>query len=224
MTHVAVVLSGCGFMDGSEIHESVLCLLALSQERCTYQCFAPNSDQTVVMNHLTQEAQAEKRNALVEAARIARGDIHDLSELDPSQFDAILLPGGAGAATTLCNYLEKGADCTVHDKLKSVLLHFHEEKKPIGACCIAPAAVGKSFEGVAKVKLTLGSTPKTYKQVEDLGMHAESARIHEVVADTENKIFTTPCYMEPPNLAAMYEGVRNMVQQLKAAVIPNAKS
>lgn len=218
MTHVAVVLSGCGFMDGSEIHESVLCLLALSQEGCSYQCFAPDIPQAEVINHLSKQPQAEKRNALVEAARIARGEIKPLIELNPANFDAILLPGGAGAAKTLSTYAQNGPDCQVNEDLKKTLINFHAAKKPIGACCIAPAVLAKTFQKVARLHLTLGSNPATKEQLKALDMEPEAAEIHEVVADREHKVYTTPCYMEPPDLAAMYDGVRKLVKELAHSV------
>ena len=216
MPHVAVILSGCGFMDGSEIHESVLCLLCLAQEGCTYQCFAPDHDQADVVNHLTGQRMNETRSALVEAARIARGKISPLSELDPSKFDAILLPGGAGAAKNLSNYANSGSNCSVNEDLKQALLRFHESKKPIGACCIAPAVLGKTFQEVAKVELTLGSNPSTTAQIEALGMQPKLATVDQAVLDQENKVYTTPCYMEPPELAKMYLGVQKVVKELVA--------
>ena len=63
---VGVILSGCGFKDGAEIHESVCTLLALDRIGVDVICCAPNIEQTVVINHLTGETVAEKRNVLVE--------------------------------------------------------------------------------------------------------------------------------------------------------------
>lgn len=216
MTHVAVVLSGCGHLDGSEVHESVLCLLALAQAGCTYHCFAPDQEQADVINHLTREPMAEKRNALVEAARIARGDISPLSELDPDKFDAILLPGGFGAAKNLSDFATAGTDCSVNQDLKRALLSFRSTSKPIGACCIAPAVVAKSFQGSGKVQMTLGTNPSNAQQLEAMGMDSELTPSDQMTADRENKVFTTPCYMEPPNLAGMYEGVKKVVAEIKA--------
>lgn len=212
---VAVVLSGCGVHDGSEIHESVLCLLALAQAGHTYHCFAPDMVQKRVVNHLTGEVVAdEKRNALVEAARIARGKISPLSELKPADYDAILLPGGFGAALNLCNYAEKGEECTVLPELRTALLGFHESGKAIGATCIAPAALAKTFEGVALIEMTLGTSEKSNASLEKMGMRAKSADLSSAVADRKHKVYTTPCYMEGADLAKMFEGVTKLVEGL----------
>lgn len=212
---VAVVLSGCGVKDGSEIHESVLCLLALARAGHSYHCFAPDMKQKRVVNHLTGEVVPnEERNVLVESARIARGDISPLSKLNPADYDAILLPGGIGAALNLCNYAEKGEECSVLPELRSVLLGFHEAGKAIGATCIAPAAVAKSFQGVALIQMTFGTNPKNNQSLERMGMKAISADVRSTVADKQHKVYTTPCYMEPADLAGMFEGVTKLVAAL----------
>jgi enhancing lycopene biosynthesis protein 2 len=212
---VAVILSGCGFKDGSEIHESVLCLLALARAGHTYHCFAPDMKQKRVVNHLTgQVVPNEERNVLVESARIARGDISPLSKLKPADYDAILLPGGFGAALNLCSYGEEGEECSVLPELKAALLGFHEAGKAIGATCIAPAAVAKSFQGVALIEMTFGTSKKENQSLERMGMKGTSADVRSAVVDRHNKVYTTPCYMEPPDLAGMFEGITKLVAAL----------
>ena len=125
---VAVILSGCGYLDGSEIHESVLTLLALSQESIKYQCFAPNSLQKHTVNHRTQEETAEERNILTESARIARGDIFELEKLIENEYDGVILPGGFGIAKNLSTFAEKGTDCEVLKDLERVIRSFHSKK------------------------------------------------------------------------------------------------
>ncbi len=216
MAKIAVILSGCGFLDGSEIHESVLTLLALAQAGHSYQCFAPNSEQYKVVNHLTgEESSDEARNILVESARIARGKIKPLEELDPDAFDSILLPGGFGAALNLCSFALEQENCTVNEKLKVILQKFHASKKPIAATCIAPVILAKTFQGRAKMTMTVGSDSGSLEKLSQMGMNPESARVTDCVVDEENKVFTTPCYMEPDDLAGMFAGIQKLVAHLE---------
>lgn len=162
MKKIAVILSGSGVFDGAEIHESVLALLAIEQEGASWHCFAPNMDQHHVINHLTGEEMAETRNVLTEAARIARGQIDDLASLDPSQYDALLLPGGFGAAKNLSDFAFKGSECTIHPEVKRVCQKFAEEEKPAGYLCIAPAMIPLIYGPGAKG--TIGNDPDTAKR------------------------------------------------------------
>lgn len=214
MAKVAVILAGCGFLDGSEVHESVLTLLALAQRNHEVRCFAPDIPQRRVVNHLTGEEVEESRNVLVEAARIARGEISPLQELDVSQFDAIMLPGGFGAALNLSDYALKQENCSVDPDLRRVITQAHKAKLPIGATCITPAPLAKIFQDITPVVMTLGSSADSSKQLECMGMKAKSATVYEMIADEENKVYTTPCYMEPPNLAGMFEGICKVVDKL----------
>lgn len=214
MAKVALILSGCGVFDGSEIHESVLCLLALDEAHADVQCFAPKMEQSVVKNHLTGEEVKESRNVLVESARIARGKILPLSELDPDAFDAVLLPGGFGVALNLSTYGIDGEACQVNEDLKRVILEFHRAKKPIGATCITPAVLAKIFEGAAKVKLTLGTDASYGKSLEKMGMQAEITPQDGITVDEVNKVYTTPCYMEKGNLTRMLKGIKKVVEKL----------
>lgn len=213
MAKVAVILSGCGNRDGSEIHESVLGLLALHRKGHTVACFAPDKPQAHVINHYSGQEVNEQRNCLVEAARIARGVIRPLTELDTQAFDALFIPGGMGAATSLCTFATEGENCKVDEDLEKVILDFHAQKKPIGATCIAPALLAKVFQDKKHVILTLGND-EANKPLSKMGMKARVAKIDEMIADEENKIYTTPAYMEPPHLAKMFEGISKVVDRL----------
>jgi enhancing lycopene biosynthesis protein 2 len=213
---VAVVLSGCGFLDGAEIHESVLCLLALSQGNHEFFCFAPDMEQVKVVNHKTGKPEEnEKRNVLIESARIARGSILSLSELRSGDFDAILFPGGFGVAVNLCTFAEEQENCSVNEECKKLVLEFHEAGKPIGATCIAPALLGKIFQGVASVKMTLGSDPSANENLTKMGMLAKEAFVADMVSDEKNKVFSTPAYMEPDDLLGMFEGIQKVVKKME---------
>ena len=155
----AVVLAGCGVYDGSEITEAVSLLMALSKHGATYQVFAPNIDQAHVINHLNGSEMSEQRNVMVEAARIARGQVEDLEKLDQSKFDAILMPGGFGAAKNLSNFAFKGGDMTVNPLVEKALKDFHANNKVVGLACIAPIIASRVFGnkfGGPGVTLTLG--------------------------------------------------------------------
>ena len=139
--HFAVVLSGCGRADGSEIHEAVCALLSIENMKCTYQCFAPDIEQAAVINHLNNKPTSEKRNVLTESARIARGNILSLSEFKAADFDGIIFPGGLGAVSNWCDFADKGINCRVDTSVRAVINQCYEHKVVIGAMCIAPVLI-----------------------------------------------------------------------------------
>ncbi|WP_282126476.1 isoprenoid biosynthesis glyoxalase ElbB [Marinifilum flexuosum] len=207
----AVVLAGSGVYDGSEIHEATLALYAISKNGGEYEIFAPNIDQYHVINHITGEEMAEKRNVLVEAARIARGNIKDLKEFDANNYDAILFPGGFGVAKNLCTFAFKGPDCDVNPDVETALKAMHDAGKPIGALCIAPALIVKVL---GKVEVTIGQDAVTAEAITSLGATHMNTGHGEIVFDKENKIVTTPCYMLDATIAQIGEGAENVVKTL----------
>ncbi|RUT78458.1 isoprenoid biosynthesis glyoxalase ElbB [Ancylomarina longa] len=209
----AVVLSGCGVYDGSEIHEATLSMYAISKNGGEYQIFAPNIDQYHVINHLTGEEMAEKRNVLVEAARIARGNIKDLQEFRAADYDAILFPGGFGVAKNLCTFAFKGADCEVNEDVERVLKAMHSARKPIGALCIAPALIAKIL---GAVEVTIGNDAATAEAITKMGATHVNTGHGETVFDKENKIVTTPCYMLDATIAQIGDGAENVVKTIMA--------
>jgi enhancing lycopene biosynthesis protein 2 len=146
MKTIGVVLSGCGVYDGAEIHESVITLLAIDRAGAKALCMAPNEDQLHVVNHLTGEvAEGETRNVLVESARIARGEVQDIADVEPDDMDALILPGGFGAAKNLCTFGVDGPDCRINEPVARLIRGVAAARKPIGAMCSAPATVAKAF-------------------------------------------------------------------------------
>ena len=211
---IAVVFCGSGFKDGSEIRESVGVLWALSQHPVDVQCFAPDAPQKDVINCLTGQAMNESRNQLVEAARIARGKIKALTELNPSDFDALILPGGFGAAKNLCDFASKGIEGSVIPDLKEKLLAFFAAKKPIGAVCIAPAIVALAFPQ-KNFRLTVGAEGEVAQSIEKLGHRHIITSAIECCCDEKNKIFTTPAYMyDDANLSDIFEGIGKLVYKV----------
>lgn len=193
MKKIAVVLSGSGYLDGSEITEAVSLLIALSQAGAAVQCFAPDIELTTV-NHLEQKAEGSKRNVLTESARIARSQIKNLKDLKESDYDALVFPGGYGAAKNLCNWAEKGSACEVLPEVSQAITAFYGASKPIGALCIAPVLLAKIL-GKHKVTLTIGNDPGTAQEIGKTGAVHEECPVDDYITDREHKIVTTPAYM-----------------------------
>lgn len=211
MKNFAVVLCGCGPMDGSEIHESVMTLLAIDRNECQYTIFAPDADQYHVMNHYTKEVMPEKRNMLVEAARIARGDIHPLTELKSADFDAVVFPGGFGAAKNLFTYAIKGTKAEVDAEVERVIKDFHAQRKPIGALCISPVLLARVL---GNITITVGTDERTIHDVETFGAQHINTQQTEVIADKENMVFSTPCYMLPATIADIADCAENLIETI----------
>ncbi len=214
MKKIAVILSGCGVFDGSEIGESMMALLAIDLCGASYAIFAPDKAQAVVMNHLTGEPMQEQRNVLVEAARIARGEIAPLSSFRAADFDALLLPGGFGAAKNLSTYASEGERMTVDKEVSQAVLTMHEAGKPIGAMCIAPVILAHLLPGV---KLTIGKDPRTAAHITAMGGVHEVTEEAQVSADNAHKVFTTPCYMlSGVGLAQIFQSAQALVKAMLA--------
>ncbi len=207
----AVILAGCGVYDGAEVHEAVATLLAIARVGARYECFAPDVPQYHVVNHLTGEVSNEIRNVLVESARIARGDIKTVNHFHPSNFDAVILPGGFGVAKNLCTFAIYGPDCTVNPEIKKAVLAAYEAKLPIGALCIAPALVAKVL---GKATLTIGDDEGTAMNLVEMGARHQVAHGSDIVVDLENRIVSSPCYMLDAPITTIFTGAENTVQAL----------
>lgn len=213
---VAVVLCGSGFLDGSEIRESVGTIWALSQHPVEIQFFAPDMDQVHVINTLTgKEVPGETRNQRVEAARIARGDVVPLSQFRSENFFALVIPGGYGVAKNLCNFATRGEKALVCEELKSALIDMHRSKKHIGAICIAPALIALAFQGTRKLKLTVGGESDASKIIEKLGHTHVVCQANEICNDQENRVISTPAYMHDyAPLHEIFTGIKKLVDEL----------
>lgn len=212
MKKIAVVLSGCGFKDGSEITESVSTLIALTELNADYQCFAPDKEIETV-DH-TQDQSTGTRNLLVESSRISRGKISPLSSLEEKNFDAIVFPGGFGAALHLCDWAHKGSQCSTLPEVEKSLLDFHKASKPIGAICIAPVLVAKTL-GSQGVTLTIGKDKETAQEIEKTGATHEPCEVDDFITDRENKVITTPAYMyDDAKASQVFKGISALVKEL----------
>ena len=212
MKKVAVILSGCGVFDGAEIHESVLTLWALEQEGVAYECLAPDMEQAHVINHITGEEMPESRNVMVEAARISRGAIKDVAQANPDDYDALLLPGGFGAAKNLCDFAFKGADCSVVPSVLTFCQSMAAQKKPCGYICIAPAMIPLIYGKDSK--LTIGNDADTASAINQMGGEHVACPVDEFVVDEENKVISTPACMLAGNISEAAAGITRLVQTL----------
>ena len=209
---VAVILSGCGVYDGAEIHESVITLLRLDQRGAQVQCFAPNIAQMHVIDHLTGEEMPESRNVLTESARIARGEVKDIREAKAEDFDALIVPGGFGAAKNLSNFAVEGTECTVNPDVLALAEAFAEACKPVGLICISPALAAKIYG--PGVVCTIGNDAGTASAVEKMGGKHEECDVHDIVEDSQRKLVTTPAYMVAKSISEAAGGIYKLVDRV----------
>lgn len=213
---VGVILSGCGVYDGSEIHEAVITLLAIDRAGAEAVCMAPDIQQMHVINHLAGEpAAGEMRNVLVESARIARGNIKNLATVKAGDIDALILPGGFGAAKNLCDFAVKGPDCSVNADVARLIKEMYAAKKPIAAVCIAPAVLSQVL-GKEKVahQLTIGTDEGTAAALNKMGSKHIDCPVREFVIDRENKLVSSPAYMLAGRISEAAEGIEKTVKVL----------
>lgn len=214
MKKVAVVLSGCGVFDGSEIYETVLTLLALNRAGADITCTAPDIEQAHVINHAAgAEASGETRSVLTEAARLARGEITALSELNPADFDAVIFPGGFGAAKNLSTLAFDGPDYTVNPAVRTFIQNAHQAGCALGFMCIAPALAAEAL-GAQSVQLTIGNDAGTAAALQSKGALHQDCAVDQIVVDEANKLVTTPAYMLAENILQVENGINKLVAKV----------
>lgn len=213
---VAVCLSGCGNVDGGEIHESVLSLLFLSCAGVQVQIFAPDKEQTEVFDYYHQKKVKESRSVLLESARIARGDIRPLNEFVVDTVDAVLFPGGLGVIKNLSNYdSKKSLDFVVDAEVERVILTSYDLKKPLAFICIAPLLAARVLGFVAReLRLTIGKDESFSRFIHELGAFHQVCSFDDCVVDFDNKVVSTPAYMTAQNIYQVSLGIEKLVQSL----------
>jgi len=216
MKKIAVILAGCGSMDGSEIHESVSVLQAIKKFNADYQCFTLNQDQFEVIDHLQKIATTENRNCMVESARIARGNVLELETLQVKDYDAIIFPGGLGAAKNLFSYAYEGENATVNNIVSEKLLQFYQQKKMIGAVCISPIIIALTLRDFAdKPLITLGKNNPSVKFIQKLGFSNKDTTSNDFCVDPKHNIATACAYMDPnADIFSVYCGIEKMVKYI----------
>lgn len=192
---VAVILSGCGFLDGTEIGEALLSLLAIQTQGMTHHCFALDRDQKKVTSHRTQKDVNETRNILDESGRIARCDVQPIDQLKGKDYDLLWMPGGYGSLVNHSDFTEKGVNCSLDAEINRVINEFYEHRKPIVALCISPLIVAKALEGKG-VTITLGTKDEPFENLEKLGHKPKRCRADEYALDPKHHIYSAPAYME----------------------------
>ncbi len=220
MKKIGVLLSGCGFLDGAEIRESVLTLLALDKlrERHPHEVvmFAPNIPQHHVVDHLVKTPVDGQRNVLAESARIARGNILDLAKVNPSELAGLIMPGGYGVAKNLCSFAFKGAAGEVNPAVRSLVEGLHASRRPIGAVCIAPALVALVL-GRHGVEVTIGNDRETAAEIAKTGARHQECEVHDICVDATHKVVSTPAYMfDGAPMHRIGEGIEKCVAQVLA--------
>ena len=211
--NIAVILAGCGHQDAAEIHEATLTLLAIHKHGAEFQCYAPDINQHHVLNHITGQEMKEQRNVLIESARIARGKIAALATFSVEAADALVIPGGFGAAKNLCSYAFDGPKCTVNPDVARAVKSMHAAGKPIGALCIAPVILAKVL---GDVELTIGQDAGTAENLAAMGAKHLPTGPGEIAIDKKNKIVSTPCYMLPSRIDQVAEGADKLIAAILA--------
>ncbi len=210
---VGVLLSGCGVFDGSEVHEAVLTLYFLARAGAEAVCTAPNMNQHHVIDHFSQQETPEARNVLVESARIARGDIRDLAQMHAEDLDALVVPGGFGAAKNLSDFAVKRTDAEVHPEVQRLFTEMLTAKKPVGAICIAPATLVRAASA-QRPEVTIGNDVDTASAIETMGGRHYDCPVDGIHVDEANRIVTTPAYMLGPGIADVAKGIEKLVEQI----------
>lgn len=220
---IGVLLSGCGVYDGVEIQEAILTLLAIEELGAETVCISIDEDQHHVVNHLTGDEMPEKRNMLVEAARIARGKIHEISTITPNDIDALVIPGGFGSAKNFTKWAFEGPNGEINPKVKLLLVNLINVGKPVAALCVSPVVIAKALEG-SKIKseMTIGCniTPSPYdinsfsEGLEATGVTTSMKTIREIQIDAKNKIISAPCYMMDASLLEVRENIQQAIKAL----------
>ncbi len=217
MARVGVLLAGCGFLDGTEIHEAVCTLLFLDRAGAEIVCFAPDSNQHHIINHLNQQEAMGRRNVLEESARIARCEIKPLAQVKEADLDALIIPGGFGAAKNLCDFAFKGAEMTVKPEVDALVNQMADAGKPIGAICISPVILAKSL-GSRKPSITIGNDSGTAQAIETMGGSHVDKPVDDIVVDEKLKLVTTPAYMVGPSIKHVAAGIEKLVEKVLALI------
>lgn len=212
---IGVLLAGCGVYDGSEIHEATLALLALDEAGAEAVCMAPDVSQPDVVDHLAGKPTGEKRNALTEAARIARGKIRNVASVSAEDLDGLVVPGGYGAAKILCDFAERGEDAKPHPDVERLVRQLYAAAKPMAFFCIAPALAAAVFRSMGiPITLTIGNDEGTAAKLRRMGAKHEAQPVDGVCIDRRNRIVSTPCYMLAPGIRQVRIGAERAVRAL----------
>ena len=219
---VGVLLSGCGYQDGSEVYEAVLTILALERAGAQVRALAPDMDQNEVINHYSgQEARGEAlgpaSSVIAQAARIVRGKITSVKEVSGHDFDALIIPGGFGVVKNLCTFAVDGEDADVHPEVRRLITEINSLEKPIGAICIAPVLVALVL-GSKHPTLTIGNDGKVALALQKFGAHHRETALEEIAVDVPNKIVSTPAFMLAKDALDAEPGINKLVEKVLSLI------
>ena len=221
---IGVLLSGCGVYDGVEIQEAVLTLLAIEEIGAKAICISIDQPQHHVVNHLTGEEMPETRNMMAEAARIARGEVTEISSIVPADLDALVIPGGFGSAKNFTKWAFSGPEGEIDPKVKLLIVNMVNVGKPIAALCVSPVVVAKALEGsTIHTSMTIGSNAEASPYdingfsagLSSTGVSPVMKTVREIQIDHTNKIVTAPCYMMDASIGDVRKNIRSAIEALR---------
>jgi len=226
---VAIILSGCGYLDGTDVTEAASGMIDLARRGLVLQYFAPDGKIEEVYDHLSKTLEKnEVRNIASEATRISKANVQKLSRLKASNFDALFVPGGNGVGRNLSNYFEDNINFNIHPELEKALQEMQTSKKPIllsGLASILAARVWGKFHGGPGCKITLGNDANFIEAANALGAtHVTRNSAADIVGDEENLIISTPGYLIQnatpwqvfQGISGLYEEITNFSQKTKS--------
>ena len=213
MKKTAIILSGCGQVDGSETHETILTILALEQHNLDWEGLAPSGLQTEVYDHYTNTKENISPSSMItEAARLVRGNITIINAVNASDYAAVIIPGGAGVIKNLSNYSTAGINFTIHPELLAFMATIVRLQIPAGFICIAPILIPKLYGN--KPKLTIGSNVELAAKIVQIGGEHCDCLANDIVIDHAQKIVSTPANMVAKNIVEVYHGIYKLVTQI----------
>ena len=209
----AVILSGCGYLDGTEITEAISVFICLSEQNIDYQVFAPKMNISPTAHFDESLSELSPRNVLEESSRLSRGKISNLDELNPSQFDGIVFPGGYGVVKHLCSWAQDGSRCSVNNDIKLIIETFFKKSKPILALCIAPALIARILGQIKPISLTIGNDTATAQEIEKTGCEHINCEVTDFITDRESKVISSPAYMYEAHPHEVFTGIKKAIKE-----------
>ncbi len=213
MKKIALLLSGCGYLDGTEVTECVSTIIKLSELGTKWTPFSISKSYSPTSHFAPEHSPPGPLNCLEESARITRSQMTDLKEIRVKDYDALVIPGGYGVAKNFCSWALDGPSCSVDKNVKSVIEEFHSLSLPIGAWCIAPALVSRVL-GQHNIQVTIGNDTETAAGIEKTGAIHVPCSVTDFVTDRENKIISTPAYMLQAQPHEVFQGISSALKEL----------
>ena len=183
--------------DGSDVHESVLLLLALEEAGERPVLLAPDIRQGRTVDHLSAgTVEGEDRNVLCESARLGRGIVRALATVRPDELEALVIPGGYGPVVNFSGgFAMPGAARRILPEVEPFLQHFLMERKPLGL-------------------IGLGEVPVRTLLGQEMEPPSPPADPRHLRVDADRRIVHTPGFAAFTRLADVRAGIEAMVAAL----------